>query len=1470
MSALGHSGFEDLFSRDIVAGYLDSPRFVRRDWLEAELEQRLASSSTRIVLLVGEPGSGKSGAIAQLAADHPRWPAVFLRRDQRLPADRGGVRSFLLRVGLQLAAAWPELFDSDQVRIEVTQRIGELADGGEAVGAEVGRILASPFHQTVIDVQQQVRRARGSVAGVRVREWVMDPRRLDVADLENMALSDPARALLRSDPEQRIVVLLDALDELLDDADDQLFSWLAGLPDVPDNVRLVVASRPASRLSLIAERQAGRCERVDIDTSDTRVRDDLVQYASELVTSLALPSVAEDQDRDALVAALVNTADGNIGYLDALGRSLDATPQGTEDVAALLRQERLPEGLTGLYAFFLHRVRDAVGDRSTRVDDPESGRSVIVELWSELYRPILEVLCVTRAALDADTLVALTGTLAGGPAVVEALNRLSQFLDRVGNRYRLYHATVAEFMTSSETRSSAQTVDLFVDGLTAHRRVSLRLGRDFDQLWVDVEDPVEQSRRAYARAHYVAHLAAGREFTKLFETVDDQSFGREKLRADPSAALLYEDLDLAIAATVAPGLVDESVSLLPALYRYRLLQHSLRTTADRHSLEAYFARALIGRADEAIGLAELISSAAQRGRSLSAILSGLAHSDAPATDQAMMAATRAAQATSVTADAGQALPAVESLLGAWLAWLEHDDALVDTAVTAIRQLAGEQFAPETRAAVLRALGTHVKGHGSVALALIDELRDLHTDAHDDPDIVAQNWSALAAEVGRVDDARAALDAITDPFTRALASLPLVRALIDARRSTEARSLLGHAEVQWREGGPNGIVSAAPDFADAWRSLGEEEAAYSCIELGLGVLASDDWPIPAAAELARWLKERGSNHSSSLGIEAIRRRAVDDLERSRPPGLFGIVAPSACVALADIDEPDVAAELARRINPSQALAPWQAVAESYARTHRWSEAMSAVQAIEQIESLRLPFQVSVQQRPVGGRRDRPAGSGSQGARAYIAIKMAEDDWLGAVALVESITTSPACDVALASLAIARANEDTAQAADLLARHDRYIRLQLPAVGREENVVACLSLLVAAQQWEPAIALQKDLAGDTGTTRARLIELLVDGGGFERARSIISELPDIQQPDALVQWAQRRFATDADEALDALRRARAMSQTLAPDDAWRQLQRIAHALAEIGQLADAQTTLDEAIAAWGKVPTLSFRPSPYARLGADRVRVGQPDEAVRFLRRFPPQLLFDRVAGFVFTADAFLERGARDRAIECLDEACESVEQVETPPWRQDMQQRIAESYARAGVPEKAADPRLALGPESERSARGAVARDLVEAGQALEALAFLDRPDDTISDDLRARAAQELVARHEVNRARELIDSIEQAQTRLTSLADLSLHLADVGENDSALQTAQAAFALLPAVDPARVSGAAAQLARALWQVCSAEAYLKVVQDEWASADSARELGARLALAQPLVTAQGELAVALSTSISWVAQFFADL
>ena len=193
VGSIGSSEYDDLFFTTLVDSYTSNPRFLRRDWLADEVMERLQEPTCRFLLLTAEPGAGKSTFMAQLARDHPGWPRYFIRRDQREAVNDGGTRGFLEQVGFQLAARYPDAFHTDNVRISLSQTAG--SSSGEIIGADIDRLIASPFYSKAVDISQEVEDNRGLVVGLRVRELVTDPNLITIPDLQRMALFGPARAL---------------------------------------------------------------------------------------------------------------------------------------------------------------------------------------------------------------------------------------------------------------------------------------------------------------------------------------------------------------------------------------------------------------------------------------------------------------------------------------------------------------------------------------------------------------------------------------------------------------------------------------------------------------------------------------------------------------------------------------------------------------------------------------------------------------------------------------------------------------------------------------------------------------------------------------------------------------------------------------------------------------------------------------------------------------------------------------------------------------------------------------------------------------------------------------------------------------------------------------------------------------------------------------------------------------------------
>lgn len=608
------SASDDLFFRSLVNSYMGAPRFVARGWLAEEVAALLEEPDCRFVLLTAEPGAGKSTFLAQLAHDHPDWPAYFIRRDQRTPLSDVGAHSFLLRLGYQMAALHPELFRSEQVRLTVEQRVQRLGESGELVGAEIERILASPFYKSALRIRQEVDSAQGKAVGLRVGEYVLDPHLVPVNDLQYMALIDPAQSLLKRDPLRRIVILVDALDEIRyhPAAEESLLTWLTKVGELPPNARFVLTTRPPEgAVTAFVQKQKPALRELAIADTDKRVHRDVKAYVQLLLRDPALQeAMAKSRAAREFDKRLSAKAAGNMGYADAVGRAVDQALRqaqaaeseleqraSRQQLIAVLTEEELPAELGSLFAFFLNQLRvGVVGDDKT---------------WASLYAPLLGVLAVAFEALTIKNLRDLSAVPTGWAEIGAALQQLRQFLEEEGRgRYRFYHASVSEFLTQPSTRDDLETLPLYQDARECHRRIA-------DRFWTAFHPDWTLCTQGYGLRNLARHLYESGDNQRLQQLIC-REWMYARSAADSALSGFAEDVGLAWrseAAQVPPNPIH-----LARLHAARLSVHE---HAGAYSDIYLGALAAMGREREAIGLARFRDDRAARFQGLMTVFKRL-------------------------------------------------------------------------------------------------------------------------------------------------------------------------------------------------------------------------------------------------------------------------------------------------------------------------------------------------------------------------------------------------------------------------------------------------------------------------------------------------------------------------------------------------------------------------------------------------------------------------------------------------------------------------------------------------------------------------------------------------------------------------------------------------------------------------------------------------------------------------------
>ncbi|MFE9749891.1 hypothetical protein ACFYOT_33680 [Saccharothrix saharensis] len=491
----GLTGAELLFE-DVVEEHL-ARGLVERTWLLDRIERHFRDPGCRFVLVLGGPGTGKSTVLAWLARRYGLSPRYFLSGSRGGPLAGGDAKSLLIRLGNQLAALKPAVMGAD-LDVRVEQTVGEVR--GRAVGVRVDVLKVSPFRHTAMRVAQRADVVSGEVVGVEVGLVVSETRLLQVPDLQEFALLDPARRLAEQEPDALVVVLVDALDELRFRATGagtaDVLDWLAEAPELPANVRVVATARPDERLLERFRRGQGRWIREEsIEAAAEEVRRDLVEHARALVADpvvAGLP-VVRATGVDRLARRIAGRSDGNFLYLALWGAALREAAEAGDAVrvAALADFEVLPAGLDGFYEYFL-----ALVVRAVEKHEAPGG----LRFWDEVCRPLLDVLAVAFAPLPPAALFALSGLGRRRREAARALDHLGGLLVRGGDGVRLCHLSFAEFLTSAEDQ---RVVDHWhVDADENHYLIADRMIDRWGSDWAACTDD-------YALDHTVAHLVSG-------------------------------------------------------------------------------------------------------------------------------------------------------------------------------------------------------------------------------------------------------------------------------------------------------------------------------------------------------------------------------------------------------------------------------------------------------------------------------------------------------------------------------------------------------------------------------------------------------------------------------------------------------------------------------------------------------------------------------------------------------------------------------------------------------------------------------------------------------------------------------------------------------------------------------------------------------------------------------------------------
>ena len=508
--------------------------FTGRTWLLNTLLTWFEQATERVFILTGDTGSGKSMFIAWLAGYGP------LPEDPESQALLKRLRQQVRAVHFCMAASRnnsPQAF-AEHIANQLT---GSIQGFGDALAASLAEWVQINPTQTIGTVQ----------SGATVTNVSID--RLDLGSLGDelsfdRAFTRPIKKLYESGYNQPLLVLVDALDETETyTGAKKLPELLAGLEDLPGQVRIVATTRPDPRILKYYRRYQPF---VLIQDAPPNV-DDIHSYALGRLARLeGLTASKASTFADRIAGA----AKGIFLYAAIV---LDELLPNISNLADLdLANYPLPDGLGGLYHDFLNRELGRDEDR-----------------WYESFKPMLGLIAVAQGG-------GLTRTqleFISDREVEQPLRICRQYLagELPDGPFQVFHKSFAEFLLEDP-----HNVDYHIDAAAMHLQIFNYYLNKYGGDWWDCD--------LYGLCHVVSHLANAATWDNTLRLLGDFTF----LETKTSRLGIYDLLaDLRTSLSWLP-LTHPSQQIRRDLLRLLDLEAHTLHDWDSHTQPAFFAQQL--------------------------------------------------------------------------------------------------------------------------------------------------------------------------------------------------------------------------------------------------------------------------------------------------------------------------------------------------------------------------------------------------------------------------------------------------------------------------------------------------------------------------------------------------------------------------------------------------------------------------------------------------------------------------------------------------------------------------------------------------------------------------------------------------------------------------------------------------------------------------------------------------------------
>ena len=441
-------------------------KFTGRKWLLPRILDWYDNSTERLLLITGEPGTGKSMLTAWLAnfGPPPKDPDDF-HRLQRLRGQVRGVyfcqagggsitpKNLSINLENQLSVSI-DLFDQafteslpELIRLEANQRIGQVAPGAYA---DVRNVSIENLNLGDIGDETSFFRL------------LHDP----LVKLYQLGYNQPLLLLVNSLDEAATYALTTDRPQERDREKFTILDLLNSLKELPQEIRFLATLRPDERLL----KNFYGVRRIDLGEDTFASQEDVQQYAFYQLDG------APEPNRSLLAQKVAEAAEGVFLYADLVVRDLkDGRYENP-----LAEDFKFPNGMRRYYHLSLTR---------------ELGAG-LMKPWEDEFAPLLGLIAVSQAnGLEREILEKIRGK-----EIAPALKASMQYLDgdNAKGPYRLFHKSFSDFLLDD-----ADNQTFHIEAWIPHTEIA-------NYYWGSPNGkPVYSKWDDYAYRYLPTHLAAG-------------------------------------------------------------------------------------------------------------------------------------------------------------------------------------------------------------------------------------------------------------------------------------------------------------------------------------------------------------------------------------------------------------------------------------------------------------------------------------------------------------------------------------------------------------------------------------------------------------------------------------------------------------------------------------------------------------------------------------------------------------------------------------------------------------------------------------------------------------------------------------------------------------------------------------------------------------------------------------------------